>query len=90
MKIDNCGDARNVTKWAALFNATGRPVRIEACHNDVAKFNEAGELVCPMNQYRSGGDISPNFGSIIGEAYATVSHNDLDAPLSRPGCWAYP
>ena len=71
---------------ASLFNASGRPVRIEPCHNDVAKIDpESGEFICPMNQYRSGGDIGPNFGSIIGEAYGTVGHNDLDVPLSRPG-----
>ena len=37
---------------ASLFNASGRPVRIEACHNDVAKIDpESGEFICPMNQY---------------------------------------
>ena len=79
-----------MTEYARQFNMTGRQVRIEACHNDVSKFNDDGEFVCPMNQYRSGGDIGPNIGSIIGEAYGTIPHNDLDKPLSRPGCWAYP
>ena len=87
VKIDNCGSSKNVTEYAHQFNLTGRPVRIEACHNDAAKFDQDGNFVCPMNQYRSGGDIGPNFGSIIGEAYGTIGHNDLDVPMSRPGCW---
>ena len=85
---DNCGSSKNVTEYARQFNLTGRPVRIEACHNDVSKFDDDGNFVCPMNQYRSGGDIGPNFGSVIGEAYGTIGHNDLDVPMSRPGCWA--
>ena len=32
VKIDNCGASHNVTKWAELFNASGKPIRIESCH----------------------------------------------------------
>ena len=35
-----------------------------------------------------GGDISPNFASVIGESYATVQYNDRPDPFSHPGCWA--
>ena len=41
-----------------------------------------------MNMYRSGGDISASFGSIIAEIYATITWNDRSEPLSFPGCWA--
>eukprot|EP00912_Choanoflagellata_sp_UC4_P002020 UC4_evm10s1290 len=34
--------------------------------------------------------ISPSWGSVIGEAYATVQYNDRPDPFSHPGCWAYP
>ncbi|CAK0910657.1 unnamed protein product [Prorocentrum cordatum] len=43
-----------------------------------------------MNMYRTGGDIGPNFNSVIGEAYAVVQYGDRPDPLSHPGCWAYP
>ena len=35
-----------------------------------------------------GGDIGPNFASVIGESYATVQYNDRPDPFSHPGCWA--
>lgn len=105
VKIDNCGPAHNVTRWAELFNASGRPMRIESCHTfhpnhgtpsgwpnfpvwDPA--TSGGNQTCPMNLYRTGGDISPSFGSILGEAYATVQYTDRPDPFSHPGCWAYP
>ncbi len=33
IKLDGCGDEKNVTLFAALFNASGKPVLIENCHN---------------------------------------------------------
>lgn len=32
VKIDSCGAQRNMTLYAELFNATGRPILIENCH----------------------------------------------------------
>ena len=87
VKIDACGTSHNVSLYADLLNATGRPVRIENCHNSWPDFTTG---FCPMNFYRSGGDISANIGDIIGEAYATVDAADLPNPRSGPGCWAYP
>lgn len=31
VKIDQCGSAMNMSLWAALINATGRPMMIENC-----------------------------------------------------------
>eukprot|EP00039_Didymoeca_costata_P012683 m.183776 g.183776 ORF g.183776 m.183776 type:complete len:595 (+) comp15549_c0_seq4:133-1917(+) len=92
VKIDNCGSAHNVTYYSELLNKTGRPVRIEDCHTYPAhsEIGPNGIFECPMNFFRSGGDISASFGSIMGEAFATVNWNDLPVPMSRPGCWAYP
>ena len=45
---------------------------------------------CPMNLYRTGGDIGPNFDSVIGEMYAMVQYADRSDPFNHPGCWAYP
>lgn len=87
VKIDNCGDSQNVSRWAELFNKTGKPIRIENCHNSWPDFNTG---FCPMNFYRSGGDIGADINSILGEAYATILAADLHEPRSHPGCWAYP
>merc|ERR1719162_2167316 len=32
LKLDGCGEFMNLTWWAELLNATGRPVMIENCH----------------------------------------------------------
>lgn len=87
VKIDNCGSSTNVSYWAELLNATGKAIRIENCHNSWPDFKTG---FCPMNFFRTGGDISADINSIITEAYATVDAADLPEPRSRPGCWAYP
>jgi len=88
VKVDNCGSSKNVSKWAELFNESGKAIRIENCHNSVPNPQRPEE--CPMHMYRTGGDIGPAFGPILGEAYSTLAFNDRAEPLSRPGCWAYP
>eukprot|EP00913_Durusdinium_trenchii_P011091 g10413.t1 len=87
VKIDNCGSSTNVTHWAELINRTGKALRIENCHNSWPDFKTG---VCPMNFFRTGGDISADISSILNEAYATVDAADLPEPRSGPGCWAYP
>lgn len=87
VKIDNCGTSGNVSHFAELFNATGKPIRVENCHNSWPDFKTG---FCPMNFFRTGGDISPDIGDILGQAYATVEAADLPVPKSRPGCWGYP
>ena len=75
VKIDNCGSSHNVTLYSALFNATGKPIRIEDCHTAPVHpiLAADGSISCPMNMYRAGGDIKADFGSIIGEIYSTVT-----------------
>lgn len=92
VKIDNCGTSHNVTYYAELFNQTGKAIRIEDCHTSPVhpSVDKDGNIFCPMNMYRAGGDIKPNFGSIIAEIMSTIKWNNLTIPLSRPGCWAYP
>lgn len=87
VKIDNCGTSHNIKYYAELFNKSGHPVRVENCHNFWPDFHTGD---CPMNFFRSGGDIAPGIGSIIQEAYSTVDASDLNETRSRPGCWAYP
>jgi alpha-galactosidase len=96
LKIDSCGTDGNVSRYAELINASGTPIEIENCHNfhPLTPMHKAkkekwkwGNDPCPMNFYRTGGDISPSFHSILGEMYSLVQYGDLPQPISRPGCW---
>lgn len=88
VKIDNCGSSQNVTQYAELFNKTGKAIQIENCHNQFGPDLQTG--ACPMNFYRSGGDIHPGLEDVVGKIYSTVLFNDRPVPASYPGCWAYP
>ena len=99
VKIDQCGSAMNMSLWAALINATGRPMMLENCHNRPSWWSPGptSATVCDSNMWRSGGDINPSFGGVLAEAHATIKDNNVSAsnpwgplPLSRPGCWGYP
>ena len=95
VKVDNCGNSKNVSRFAELFNATGRRVRIENCHNQFGPDpppspTDPRGSSCPMNMYRTGGDISASFDDMLGDSYGDVDFNDRPAPGSYPGCWAYP
>jgi len=87
VKLDGCGEFLNLTNWANLLNATGRPVLIENCH-------WGGDLPtldwCPFNFFRTSGDISASWGSWFNNLQTAIKFLDYDNPLSRPGCWAYP
>eukprot|EP00729_Bicosta_minor_P024462 gene24462-27819_t len=60
VKIDNCGSSHN----------SGKAIRIEDCHTAPAhpqagpKGSSDEDFSCPMNMYRSGGDIHADFGDI--------------------------
>lgn len=88
VKIDNCGTSHNISLYADLFNKSGKPIRIENCHNFYGPDLKTG--FCPMNFYRSGGDIHAGFDDIMGKIYGSVDFNDRPQPASFPGCWAYP
>ena len=51
VKIDQCGQAMDMAKWAALINATGRKIMLENCHNRpyAPSINSSGHFSCPMN-----------------------------------------
>ena len=75
----------NLTKWADLFNKTGKSILIENCH--------WGDTVptadwCPWNYFRSSTDIHANYNSVVSNLQTTIEW--AKNGLSRPGCWAYP
>ena len=47
---------------------------------------------CPYNLYRTSGDINPNFAHMLYNINTVVRYlgSATEAPLSRPGAWAYP
>lgn len=90
VKLDSCGIERNITLFAELFNRTGKSVMIENCHNGnpIVPIREGGDKVdCPMNFFRTSGDIRPQWGSILSNLMTTPTYN---GGLTGPGCWGYP
>ena len=87
MKIDSCGIQRNMTHYAQLFNRSGKAVMLEDCHNGshYHSTREVGDRVnCPMNFFRTSGDIRPQWGSVLSNLMTTTEFN---AGLAGPGCW---
>jgi hypothetical protein len=69
VKIDQCGSAMNMSLWAALINATGRPMMMENCHNAPSWWSPGADAAttCDSNMWRSGGDIGNGFGTCKSE-----------------------
>jgi hypothetical protein len=83
VKLDGCGAEYSLDLWASLINATGKAIETENCHWGYTLPNATW---CPWNFYRTSGDVSASFGSIMGNL-ATVPPL-ADKNLSTPGCWA--
>jgi hypothetical protein len=52
VKLDGCGEFRNLSLWAELLNATGVPVMIENCHWGA---DLPTHTWCPFNFFRTSG-----------------------------------
>ena len=94
LKLDGCGAQRNMTKYAALMQATGKAYLTENCHWGRCTDSDDSSCPtaewCPMNWYRTSGDINSSPMSWYHNLQTTIAFQDAKAPLSRPGCWAYP
>ena len=58
-KLDGCGAEKDLFKFYALFNASGKSILIENCHWGSATGGGAGDIpanntpaACPWNYYR--------------------------------------
>eukprot|EP01060_Flectonema_neradi_P004609 TRINITY_DN129_c0_g1_i1.p1 TRINITY_DN129_c0_g1~~TRINITY_DN129_c0_g1_i1.p1 ORF type:complete len:413 (+),score=99.17 TRINITY_DN129_c0_g1_i1:62-1300(+) len=99
VKLDGCGQFRNLTWWGQLLNETGRSVMIENCHwggtvpgqttGDAPCTGTTMPSNCPYNFFRSSTDINPSWKSIFSNLQTTIKFQG-NPPLSRPGTWAYP
>ena len=94
VKIDGCGRQRNQTLYAQLMKESGKSYTIENCH--WGKCTESDDSSCPtrewcpFNWYRTSGDINAGSSSWLYNLQTTIKFQSYDAPLSQPGCWAYP
>eukprot|EP01064_Diplonema_japonicum_P019403 TRINITY_DN28110_c0_g1_i1.p1 TRINITY_DN28110_c0_g1~~TRINITY_DN28110_c0_g1_i1.p1 ORF type:complete len:430 (+),score=32.88 TRINITY_DN28110_c0_g1_i1:54-1343(+) len=99
VKLDGCGQFRNLTWWAKLLNETGRPIMIENCHwgqtvpgqtdGDAPCTGLGFPSDCPYNFFRTSFDIKATFNSMFANLQSVAKFGG-DPPLSRPGSWAYP
>ena len=94
VKLDGCGAQRNMTLYAELMKATGKAYLIENCHWGRCTGRDDSSCPtstwCPFNWYRTSGDINASPMSWYGNLQTTIRFQDKTAPLSVPGCWAYP
>ena len=94
VKIDGCGRQRNQTLYADLMRKSGRNYTIENCHWGSCTTGDDSSCPtadwCPFNWYRTSGDINASPMSWYHNLQTTIPFQDPSAPLSQPGCWAYP
>ena len=92
VKLDSCGAQKNLSLYYDLFNGTGKQTMIENCHQGGDP--PRGDGYCPYHLFRVSGDIINLFDRVL----SNLQHArpflgvdpQLNKPLSRPGCWAYP
>eukprot|EP00039_Didymoeca_costata_P010421 m.140153 g.140153 ORF g.140153 m.140153 type:complete len:560 (+) comp14820_c0_seq2:34-1713(+) len=94
VKLDGCGRQRNLTLYAELMQQSGKNYSIENCHWGACDSSDDSSCPtlewCPFNWYRSSGDINAGQMSWFRNLQTTIRFQDWNAPVSRPGCWAYP
>jgi len=101
LKVDSCGNQRDMLEWADLLEAhASQDLLIESCGNgpsgtdpkhDATPLPAWASLIkdsCPFSFYRVSSDVAPQFFSTVYNANRMVPYLG-EAPLSRPGCWAY-
>jgi len=87
-KLDGCGAQTDMQLWDDVVKASGGPVMVENCHWGSKVPFEPNKTWCPWNFYRTSGDVSAQYASIIGNLGSVTKFSAQN--LSTPGCWAYP
>jgi len=87
-KFDGCGSQMNSTFYAELMNTTGKSFLIENCHWGVVTMDDTSSVPtrewCPMNFYRTSGDIRETWNSWTRNLLTVVPFLNLTDPLSMP------
>lgn len=84
VKLDNCGEQLDLNLWANLIASQGKAIQIENCHWGRTTPNATW---CPWNFYRTSGDVSPTFNSVMTNLATIIPFAEQN--LSTPGCFAY-
>lgn len=92
IKLDSCGPSQHLLEWVALLNETGKPILVENCFDNASfPFTTSGvdngnevveEDACPMNMFRSGGDMRAQWPLMLRRLQTVVPW----LRLSRPKC----
>lgn len=102
IKVDSCGQDRNMSAWAAQFHGAGKELFVESCGNGPKGTNPKKDSPpktaflsmvadsCPFSIFRVSQDIAPQWFSAIYNANRALPYLGRHNALSRPGCWAYP
>ena len=96
VKLDHCGQQCNLTLYAELMQSTGKTFTIENCHHPPDPCHGSDDSSCPtrdwcpFNLFRTSGDIHSSEYSWFENLQTTIRFSGGDAPVSQPGCWAYP
>lgn len=94
VKFDGCGRMCNLTRHAELMEKTGKVYETENCHWGDCTGDDASSCPtqdwCPFNWYRTSGDSNNALGTWYNNLQTTKRFQSWDAPVSQPGCWAYP
>uniref|UniRef100_A0A6U4G2I8 Alpha-galactosidase n=1 Tax=Phaeomonas parva TaxID=124430 RepID=A0A6U4G2I8_9STRA len=86
IKLDGCGEFKDLERWQRTLNATGKYYAIESCHWGL---DAPTREWCPYSYFRTSKDIKPTWFSVFKNLQ--TMHRFLEYPkaLSRKGCWAY-
>ncbi|KAL7528350.1 hypothetical protein ACHAXR_004013 [Thalassiosira sp. AJA248-18] len=88
-KLDGCGGENNLTLFDDYLRemSPDRPIMVENCHWGDEEYDPNPDW-CPFNFYRSSGDISLSYPSVLYNLDSVERYRAINA--SVPGCWAYP
>lgn len=86
VKLDDCSEFKNISFWADLMRESGKPMLVENCMK--THYPTDPNAMCPYNFWRVSQDIRPSWPSVMSNLHAMRPYQG-NAPLSRPGCWAY-
>ena len=92
IKLDACGEFQNLSYFAELMNATGKPILVEDCHwgqdgpgdwGDGGHLNQGPNRVpqekwCPFNFFRTSMDIKGTFESIMLNLQTVIKYQPWD------------
>jgi alpha-galactosidase len=97
LKMDNCGDddGNGYATMMDEIKKSDKRILVENCNQAHGIGPPRGLPTsdsdwCNMHMFRSGADIRNNFIDTMEKLQTTIPFQDINRPISRPGCWAFP